>query len=188
MLRPYKDSFRSSDTSDWNFYGGSWSANDGILDNLSGARGDKAVTGSSRWADYVVDTDVRLNADPADALWGDAGIILRVTDASIGVDSYDGYYVGIGSSGSVLLIGRANYTWTRLGAVPLGVAAKRGSWFHLQVLAKGCYFEARARELSTGLQSRLTYFDHECSKVSGAVGVRTYGLPASWRNFTVRRP
>lgn len=195
LLRPYRDSFRNGDISEWKTYGGSWRVNDGILENLSGERGDKAVTGSPRWGDYVVGTDIRLNADPVDWLWGDAGVMLRVTDPSIGVDSYDGYYVGIGSyyrangsDDSVLLIGRANYTWTWLGEVPLGVPAKRDSWFHLEVLAKGCYFEATARELASGVQARLTYFDHDCAKLSGSVGVRTHGLPTSWRNFTVRRP
>jgi hypothetical protein len=195
LLRPYQDSFGKGDISEWNFYGGSWRVKDGILENLSGERGDKAVTGGPRWTDYVVGTDIRLNADPVDWLWGDAGVMLRVTDPSIGVDSYDGYYVGIGSyylangsDDSVLLIGRANYTWTWLGAVPLGVPAKRDSWFHLEVLAKGCYFEATARELASGVQARLTYFDHDCTKLSGTVGVRTHGLPTSWRNFTVRRP
>jgi Domain of Unknown Function (DUF1080) len=188
LFTPYKDTFAKNDLSAWKVYGGSWTVNDGILDNLSGARGDKAVTGSERWTDYVVETDIRLNADPADSMWGDAGLILRVTDASIGVDSYDGYYVGLGSEGSVLLLGRANYAWARLSAVPLAVPVKRGAWMHLKVLAQGCYFEATARDEATHSQSRLTYFDQDCAKKSGAAGVRVYGLPASWRNFEVHRP
>src|SRR5450759_4316038 len=72
LLRPYRDSFRNGDISEWKFYGGSWRVNDGILGNLSGERGDKAVTGSPRWGDYLVGTDIRLNADPVDWLWGDA--------------------------------------------------------------------------------------------------------------------
>ncbi len=174
--------------SDWRFYGGSWAVNDGMLENLSSARGDKAITGSERWRDYIVETDLRLDADPADSMWGDAGVLLRVSDPSIGVDSYDGYYAGIGSEGSVLLLGRANYTWVRLGSAPLGVPARKGSWFHLKVLVKGCYFEASARDLLTGTQSRLTYFDADCTKQAGAVGIRSFGMPACWRDFVVRRP
>lgn len=169
-------------------YGGQWTVSDGVLENLSGGRGDKAMTGSARWADYVVESDLRLNADPVDSLWGDAGVILRVTDPATGVDAYDGYYVGIGSEGSVLLLGRANYAWARLSAVPLASAARRGAWFHLKVLAKGCYFEASARELPKGQTAQLTYFDRNCAKRSGAAGVRTFGLPASWKNFTVHQP
>ncbi len=188
LLRPYTDAFAHGDLSGWKTYGGSWAVNDGILDNISGARGDKAVTGSSRWTDYIVETDVRLNADPADSLWGDAGLILRVTDPALGVDSYDGYYVGIGSDVNLLLLGRANYSWARLSTVPLGVPARRGSWFHLRVLAKGCYFEASAEDLATHKTATLNYFDRDCSKLAGAAGVRTFGMPASWRGFTVRRP
>jgi len=187
LLFPYKPSFQRTGLADWRTFGGTWSINDEILDNLSGGRGDKAVTGNARWSDYVVETDLRLNANPADSLWGDAGIIFRVTDASIGVDSYDGYYVGVGAEGDLLLLGRANYSWIRLSSAPLGVTARRGKWFHLRLLAKGCYFEATAREESSHAEARLNFFDHECSKRSGAVGVRTFGLPASWRNFVVHR-
>ena len=188
LLRPYRDSFSRGDLSGWTFFGGQWTANEGTLDNLSGARGDKAVTGSSRWTDYVVETDLRLNADPADSLWGDAGIIIRVTDASPGVDAYDGYYVGIGSEGSVLLLGRANYSWVRLGSAPLDVRTPRGAWFHLRALARGCEFEVSARRLPDGARTELNYFERNCAKLSGAAGVRTYGLPASWKNFTVHLP
>jgi hypothetical protein len=188
LLQPYEDSFDRGDVSDWKFYGGSWTVNNGMLQNLNGARGDKAITGSESWTDYVIETDVRLNADPADSMWGDAGVVLRVTDPSIGVDSYDGYYAGIGSEGSVLMLGRANYAWLRLSAIPLPVAAHRGSWFHLKVLAKGCYFEETAQDLATKAKARLTYFDADCTKRSGAVGVRSFGMPASWRHFVVRRP
>ncbi len=188
LLTTYRDSFRSGDTSGWRFFGGSWGVTDGVLDDLNGARGDKAVTGNPRWSDYIVETDLRLNADPADALWGDAGIVFRVTDPSVGVDAYDGYYLGIGSEGSVLLLGRANYSWVRLIAEPLRVNVRRGEWFHLRLLAQGCYFEAAAWDMGTGAQTRLTYFDHDCAKRAGAVGVRTFGLPASWRNFSVQPP
>ena len=187
LLFPYKPSLVDATLGGWRTYGGTWTLNEGILDNLSGARGDKAVTGSENWSDYEVESDLRLNADPADSLWGDAGVIFRVTDPSIGVDSYDGYYVGIGSEGDLLVLGRANYSWARLNTTPLGVPARRGKWFHLRVLAKGCYFEATAEELSTHTRATLSFFNHDCSKRSGAAGVRTYGLPASWRNFVVHR-
>jgi len=188
LLRPYRDSFLRGDLSDWTFYGGQWTTTDGVLENLSGARGDKGVVGSKNWTDYTVETDLRLDADPADSLWGDAGVIVRVTDPSAGVDAYDGYYVGIGSEGNVLLLGRANYSWVRLSSSPLGVQTIRGVWFHLRVLVRGCYFEASIRGPAGRRQAELNYFDDNCAKRSGEVGVRTFGLPASWKNFTVSRP
>lgn len=188
LLRPFRDSFAQGDASGWKIFGGQWNVNEGAFENLTGARGDKAVTGSARWSDYVVESDLRLNADPIDSLWGDAGIVFRVSDPAVGVDAYDGYYVGIGSEGSVLLLGRANYSWTRLSAVPLATPARKGVWFHLRVLAKGCYIEAMAREVDRGQPAQLTYFDRDCAKRSGAAGVRTFGLPASWRNFIVHQP
>jgi len=128
---------------------------------------------------------VRLNALPADSLWGDAGLVFRVSDPSTGVDSYDGYYLGLGSDANVLLLGRANYSWNRLAATPLSTRAQPGSWFHLRLLAQGCYFEASAEDLQTHTTSRLSFFDKDCQPRSGLVGVRSYTMPASWRYFRV---
>lgn len=188
ILRPYNDSFARSDISEWTRYGGYWNVNDGTLDNVSGARGDKAVVGNHKWTDYVVESDLRINSDPAGSHWGDAGIIFRVTDPSIGVDAYDGYYVGIGLEDNVLLLGRSNYSWIRLSAMPLVGPAKRGTWYHLRLFAKGCYFEATTHELGSPQETRLTFFDNDCTKRNGAVGVRTFGVQASWRHFVVRAP
>lgn len=188
VLRPYRDSFARGGISEWKIFGGTWNVTDGALDNISGARGDKAVVGSPKWTDYIVESDLRINSDPAGSHWGDAGIIFRVAEPSAGVDAYDGYYVGIGLEDNVLLLGRSNYSWNRLSAVPLANPARRGAWYHLRLLAKGCYFEAVAKEAGASRQTRLTYFDSDCTRRSGAVGVRTFGVQASWMHFEVRTP
>ncbi len=185
---PYRSSFHGGDLSKWRLLGGSWLAHDNMLDNVSGARGDKAVVGNPDWTDYVIEVDVRINSDPAGTHWGDAGIIFRVSDASVGVDAYDGYYAGIGLEDQVLFLGRSDYSWNRLTTAALGSPAKRGQWFHLRVLAKGCYFEASAWPSNPLKETRLTYFDNDCLKKSGAVGLRTFGVQASWRSFLVQRP
>jgi hypothetical protein len=185
LLRPLYGSFENGDLSRWKFFGGSWITTEGVLKNVSGARGDKGLCGSARWADYVVETDLRFDSEAGGYGWGDAGIVCRATNASIGVDAYDGYYTGIGIEQSVLVFGRSNYSWAGLRFVPMPATVRGGVWYKLRLVAKGCYFSVTAREEGAAEEARLTYFDNECTKRSGAAGVRTYGVRASWRNFVV---
>lgn len=184
--RPLRASLDKGDVSGWEFFGGSWLPADGALRNVSGARGDKAVVRGSIWDDSIIEADLRFDSEAGGYGWGDAGIIFRATDASVGVDAYDGYYAGIGIEQSVLLIGRSNYSWAGLRSVPLPVTVRRGTWYKLRLIARGCYFDLTAREAGVAQEARLTYFDHDCTKKSGGAGLRTYGVRASWRNFVVK--
>ena len=185
LSHAFRDSFDRGDVSNWKFFGGSWIATEGVLKNVSGARGDKGLVGSTGWTDYVVEADLRFDSAAGGYGWGDAGIIVRATDPSIGVDAYDGYYTGIGIEQNVLLFGRSNYSWAGLRSVPMPATVRRGVWYKLRLVAKGCYFDVTATEQDTGQEARLTYFDNDCTKRSGAAGVRTYGVRAAWRNFAV---
>jgi hypothetical protein len=181
----FHDSFSHGDVKEWKTYGGVWELRDGTFRNLTAARGDKAVTGSERWTDYTVTSDLRFDSDPQGMHWGDAGVILRVTQPSVGVDSYDGYYVGIGIEDRVLFIGRANYAWNRLATSSFHDAVKLGKWYRLSVKAKGCYLEASATDHDTNTVTSVSYYDEGCRQRAGAVGLRTFSVQASWRDFQV---
>ena len=84
---PYRDSFAKGKADEWTAFGGTWELTDGSMRNDSDERGAKLLTGSQRWRDYSVDADVMLLG-----LGGDAGLMLRSSDAEQGVDAYTGYY------------------------------------------------------------------------------------------------
>lgn len=186
-IMSFRDHFTTGDANGWKVYGGSWEIQDGVFRNLTAARGDKAVIGSDRWTDYTINTDIRFDSDPGGMHWGDAGVILRVTNPAVGVDSYDGYYVGIGFEDKVLFIGRANYAWNRLAISNLRGPVKLASWYHLTVRAKGCYIEASVAPVGIKTSTSVSYYDESCQQRAGAVGVRTFSVQASWRNFRVGR-
>ena len=183
--RAYHDNFALGEMGEWRKYGGAWAVEGDILRNLSGGRGDKLVIGARRWRDFTVQSDLRFDSDPRGTRWGDAGILLRVTDPAFGVDDYDGYYLGIVFDENSLILGRVNHAWERVRVVPLESPVRTSNWYRLQAAVQGCHIDATVQQSGSKALSRLTYFDDHCTKLVGAVGVRVYSIQASWRAFAV---
>jgi hypothetical protein len=79
----------------WKTYGGSWSSAGGSY-RVSSSPGGKALL-ETNFADLGYDADVTIRLGN-----GDGGVVFRVAQPAIGVDSYRGYYAGISGSGRVL--------------------------------------------------------------------------------------
>lgn len=174
-----------SHASDWTIYGGSWSFMPFGVQNRTGDRGDKAIFGAERWTNYSVESDIRFDTDPSGMHWGDSGIVVRVTDPAVGVDAYYGYYVGISYADQQLFIGKANYGWNRLVSSPLPEAVHLSQWYHLTVRAKDCYIEAEVYPVGSSKVTKASFYDEGCKQKSGAVGIRTFGVRAAWKNFEI---
>ncbi len=86
--------------------GGTWELVNGTMRNESDERGAKLLTGSPYWRDYSIEADVDLLGNS-----GDAGLIIRSSNEEEGVNSYSGYYAGIRTLDSALVLGRAEHGW-----------------------------------------------------------------------------
>lgn len=181
----YSDLLSTDKKSKWQEVGGDWEFRGDTLQNLTGGRGDKIVVGSVLWSNYTVQSDVRFDTDPEGMHWGDAGVILRVTQPQVGVDSYRGYYVGISYEDDLLFIGRADYGWFRLGSVPLSFPVRISEWYKLSATVNGCSIKAAVQAEESAQVSTISLFDPECADRSGAAGARTFGVRARWRNFLI---
>ena len=102
----YQDSFVNRHADEWKSFGGTWELVDGTMRNSSDERGAKLLTGPRYWHNYSVDADVMLLGQN-----GDAGLIIRSSDEEDGVDAYTGYYAGLRSYDSSLILGRAQHEW-----------------------------------------------------------------------------
>lgn len=186
LWRPFQAAFEREGISQWTKLGGVWRVEGDILRNLSAGRGDKLVVGSERWSDYELSADIRLDSDTRGTRWGDAGLLFRITQPMLGVDDYDGYYLGIEPDENGLILGRVTFAWERVRIERFDEPVRIGDWYQIRLNAKGCHFDAEARRIGGGRPVRLSYFDERCNKRSGSVGVRVYSLRASWRGFAVK--
>jgi hypothetical protein len=175
--------FGSGSSAGWTPYGGTWTVTGatGVYADTAGGAGDKSVAGPTSWTNYSLSGDVQLNT--ATGANPNAGLLVRVTSPSVGVDALNGYYAGV-SSGT-LFLGKETGAWTALAQTALPVTLPAGTWYHLTVEAVGCVITATGVPSAGGSQVSVSANDVGCTLTAGAVGVRTYNTTAGWRNITV---
>jgi hypothetical protein len=175
---PYASGFSGGDAG-WIDYGGCWSTSGNTYsETCGGSGGNKAIAGSTGWGDYTLQGDVEITSGTQ------AGLLARVSNPSSGTDALNGYYIGVDTSGNVVL-GRESGSWTALesATVPGGIALN--SWYHLTVQAVGCTFTISENAVgSTATPTAFSYTDNGCTDTTGAIGVRDQGSTASWQNIT----
>jgi signal transduction histidine kinase len=177
---PYHDSFSMNDADEWHSYGGAWQLKNATVFNRSDERGAKLVTGLASWTNYELDADLQLIGHE-----GDVGVIVRASQEERGVDAYSGYYVGLRSADSALVIGRADHGWTEGQPVPMAGGVQTGEWYRIRVVVFGCHIGAAATNLATMQSSWAALEDEPCFS-SGKIGLRSMATGGAWRNITVR--
>lgn len=176
---PYHDSFARNMAAEWTPYGGSWQLNGGTILNRSDERGAKLITGSFSWTNYQLLTDLKLVGHG-----GDVGVLVRVRNAGRGIDSYNGYYVGLRSTEAAVVMGRADYGWMESRPVAIKGGLSSGAWYHLRVVAVGCNIGAELTRISNGETSWAAFHEPSCVP-SGKIGLRSMGTGGAWRNVQV---
>ncbi|MEO6924474.1 MAG: sensor histidine kinase [Bryocella sp.] len=179
MELPYHDTFAKHQAVEWTPMGGVWQIKDRAVFNRSDERGAKLLTGAWRWTNYQLTTDLEMIGHE-----GDVGVMVRVRNAERGVDSYNGYYIGLRSLDSALVIGRADHGWMegRPVAVTGGVQASR--WYRLRVVVVGCDIGAEATNLATQQLSWAAFTETNCVQ-QGRIGLRSMDTGGAWKNIAV---
>lgn len=165
--------------SEWTVIGGKWQIADGVVKSESTERGSKILAGSSHWSNYTLTSDVGFTGVAADM-----GLIIRSNDESEGVDSYNGYYVGLRSLDGSLVIGRSNYGWVEARPVFMPGGVHPYVWYRLRVTAYGCQIAASAQNLTTLQTAWIAFEDSSCVR-TGRVGLRSLNDNGLWRNISV---
>jgi signal transduction histidine kinase len=177
----FHDSFSIGMLTGWESFDGSWSLVEGTLRNDSNDRGAKFMTGSRRWRDYSMEADVQVLGHA-----GDVGLVIRSNDEEEGVDSYQGYYVGLRVPDGALVIGRAKYGWAEYqdSLLPKGIAPFH--WYHLKIVAYGCTIVGSVVDPDTG-QSSVVALDEgpDMCAQAGRIGLRSYQTGGAWKNIQV---
>lgn len=159
----------------WTDYGGRWSVKDGVC-SVGADAGAKLLRDEPDFTDGAVECDVNLAESKADI----GGLLVRVQQPRVGVDSFIGYEISVSARDGRVLLGRHRNDWKLLtgAAAPI----KPGEWHRLRV-------ECAGKDLSVfldgGKTPLLQYTDGDAPILSGKVGVRTWNSGASFRRFVV---
>lgn len=153
---------------DWTPYGGTWAVNSGSDYTVTSGSGNKSLVQSATFTDGAITMDMSVGAG------GDAGFVFRVSNPSVGVNAYNGYYAGVSSSGAVMLGKVSGGVYTSLGS---GSATVSG-WVHMRVEASGSLIKVYVGNMTTPV---ITATDSTFA--TGTLGLRANGAAASFNNF-----
>ena len=154
-------------------YGGRWTlADDGSVQGV-GSNGSKIVRESPELTVGEVSVDVMLT----EAIGGNGGLILKVSDAGIGADAFAGYEVSLERPG-FLVLGRHRQNWEPIRRVPYDVPVNE--WIKLTVRAT-----AKSLEVLVNGKSMMQFEDTEHPLETGAVGLRIWQHKVSFRNLYI---
>lgn len=167
----YTDTFATG-ASDWVPFGGKHTVIDGHY-VIEGGSGDKALQSRKSFRDLAYSCDIAMGAG------GDCGIIFRVTNPTIGTDSYNGYYAAIDVAGRRIVLGRASNNWTVIGATPYPV--QPNAVYNLKVIAVGSKINVYVNG-----QLQISAVDGTFSE--GGIGVRVYNATGAFSNLHVSTP
>ncbi|MGV3618005.1 MAG: beta-L-arabinofuranosidase domain-containing protein [Fimbriimonas sp.] len=134
-------------------------------------RGAKAIATETAFEDVAYESEVAVGKQ------GNAGLIFRVTEPSVGVDHYRGYYIGLDAAGGQVMLGKAENRWVPLAAQTFAVVA--GQRHRVRVEARGPVIQVWVDDLPV-----LTFED--ATYRQGAVGVRSYSDRASFGGLSAR--
>jgi hypothetical protein len=165
----FGDDFSSGSMAQWKTYDGSFDASSGALVG-SQSSGGKALV-NTNFGDFLYEADVTLPSTS-----GNAGLVFRASNPSIGADAYNGYYAGISISG--VFLGRASNSWTQLGSSSADLAANKVH--HVKVQAVNKALDIFVDDMS---KAKVSVTDGTYS--SGMNGVRVYDTGAAFDNIRI---
>lgn len=152
---------------------GRWTPEPGGV-RVVGGEGSKIIPDSPAFTEGEASVEFKFNDDGS----GNAGMIVKVSDAGKGHDQFNGYEISVEPSGH-LLFGRHRQNWEHIRTLPCDVQID--SWMKLTV-------GMTANSLKIFLNDKLMadYTDPEHPLEKGVAGLRTWGRDTSYRNFTVK--
>ncbi|MBS0203207.1 MAG: DUF1080 domain-containing protein [Planctomycetes bacterium] len=154
--------------------GGKWNVQQDEL-VATGVPGDKIVSEFPAFTNGEVGVEVFI----PDRQSTNAGLIVRVGKANLGMDNFDGYEISLNASSQSVLLGRHRHNWEYIRNAPCEIAI--GQWVPLSVSLKD-----RTIEIRVNGKSVLKYEDDDKALLSGTVGLRQFQKDAKYRKLWIK--
>jgi hypothetical protein len=153
-------------------YGGRWMPKDGELHAAAGD-GPKLISDAPAFREGEASVEVYF----PEAKGGNAGLIVKVSDAGPGADRFTGYEVAL-ETGGRLVLGRHRQNWEPIRNVPCEVPIQQ--WIKLTARMTGNSLEVLVND-----RSLIRFEDTQHPLEIGAVGLRTWQREARFRNLAI---
>jgi len=152
--------------------------------------GMKAVAGDETWNDYVLEGQVVIKPTEG-AETGSAGLLLRVTAPGESLDEMRGYAVTFNGNNLALskIDGGTRQELATYNLTRLETDTRINEWSMIRISAAGprirVWFNRMHPSVDPDRGLRIDYTDKNGPILSGAIGVRTHQVSASFDNIVV---
>lgn len=161
----------------WRRLGGAWGP-DGKGIHVKAGSGFKLIRDMPDQADGDVETRLVLWNDFGD----NAGLLVRLSDASEGADEFVGYEVSLSARDHRLILGKHRHDFKPLAEAKAPVHP--GIWYRLRVHTEG----ARLRVfLNDEAEPRIDFTDTDQPILKGKVALRTWNSNCSFRDVKINQ-
>jgi GH43 family beta-xylosidase len=134
--------------------------------------GEKAVVRDGAWDDFTTRVNVKILAGGRDA-----GMLFRVTDASLGYDAQKGYFFGLLPDADRVVLGYTDgVRWHELGRAEMTVATDRA--YELGVTARG-------DQIAASVDGEELIRVRDARSPSGTLGLRVVDVHAAFDELSV---
>lgn len=168
---PFSDNFDDGNANGWTTYGGTWTVTGGQY-CVNSDPGGKSIANNTNFSNFTYEADVMVGSS------GNAGLIFRVSNPSVGIDAYNGYYAGINAGNDTVELGKANGSWTQLGITSMVINAD--TMYHFKVVANGGNIKVYVSDMTTPKIDR-----NDSTFTSGGIGARTCYANSKFDNISV---
>ncbi len=158
---------------DFEHYGGNWHGNENQV-AVSADAGAKLVS-KIQLNDGNVSVELKF-----DTYSEVAGLILRVSQPSIGADDFNGYEVSLNPKTQRILLGKHQYNWQAIKEAPVNFIP--GEWNRLRAELTGNQIRLFLNDETIPV---IDYTDNNAPLLSGTVGIRTFNSDVSFRNLKI---
>ncbi len=155
--------------------GGDWKVADGVV-SVGAGRGPKLVLEDVSLSTGKVGAEVFFT----DKRGGNVGLLVKVSDAAVGADNWNGYEISLYADRQVLHLGRHRQNYEPICHVPCRVPV--GEWIPLSV-------EMTETTLSIYVQDKLIhrFEDKEHPLRAGQIALRPWQREARYRNLWIEK-
>jgi len=172
ITNSFLDNFSDGTYNKWTTYDGAWNVSGNSALNVNSGSGYKAIAKNTEFTGVSYEADVKITSGT-----GDAGMLFRVTSATVGGDNVVGYYAGINEGRDAVILGRMNNNWTELTSTKKVIDAN--TTYHMKVVAFGSLIKVFVDDMTT---PAISFVDS--TYTHGSIGLRIYNSAVSFANVS----
>ena len=156
-------------------YGGSWQKNGNTI-SVKADEGAKIVREMPVVIDGTIEVELKFGNQ-----YENAGLVVRVDNADIGADNFDGYEISLNPITQRIILGKHIQDWRLLQEASVNFQPKE--WTKLKAELSGATIRIYINDNET---PSLTYTDNSSPLLTGKIGLRTWKSDVSFRNLKIQ--